>query len=147
MISTTVKQIIIWSHFHTVWPCIHKISKIYFYPHWYNISNIISLRAKATKPGQALKMRKKSSLRCRSSYSSMFVCCNLPQNSILASASPLHSSPFHLPSLQFQHLNVSKYLAKMLLPGQKTRGQHNETLLHFRQSHANAHTHKKQCFC
>lgn len=73
----------------------------------------------------------------------MFVCCNLPQNSILASASPLHSSPFHLPSLQFQHLNVSKYLAKMLLPGQKTRGQHNETLLHFRQSHAYAHTHTK----
>lgn len=32
----------------------------------------------------------------------------------------------------------------MLLPGQKTRGQHNETLLHFRQSHANAHTHTQK---
>jgi len=81
----------------------------------------------------------------------MFVCYNSPQNSILASAvrtklaTPLLFGtypPCNLPSLQFQHLNVSKYLAKMLLPGQKTRGQHNETLLHFRQSHANAHIQK-----
>jgi len=46
----------------------------------------ISQRVEGTKPGQELKMREKSSLRCRSSCSSMFVCYNSPQNSILASA-------------------------------------------------------------